>query len=237
MLQNDRQGDRDPAQLIGALPQVRTIDLRAGASITDVARTILSVFSGTDRLVRPTVICWTIDLRTGASITRRSTDNPVRVFWNGQDCPSYSHLTVIDPPVVSEKAPRVATAILAADADMDRVFWLLTRIAAPLFGVLFVAWLVLRYIPNDGGGCRREALVAERFSAGRPDHGGRRSRRWWTWECWPRRTRSSRWRSEWSRWRSSGRGAEWKVIARAAETSPVQLQRWESEAGVMQTWS
>ena len=79
MLQNDRQGDRDPAQLIGALPQVRTIDL-------------------------------------------------------------------------GEKAPRVATAILAADADMDRVFWLLTRIAAPLFGVLFVAWLVLRYIPNDGVG-------------------------------------------------------------------------------------
>ncbi len=42
--------------------------------------------------------------------------------------------------------------ILAADADVDRVFWLLTRVAAPLFGVLFVAWLTLRYIPNDSVG-------------------------------------------------------------------------------------
>jgi uncharacterized membrane protein YqiK len=43
-------------------------------------------------------------------------------------------------------------AILAADDDVNRVFWLLTRVAAPLFALLFVAWLVLRYIPNDAVG-------------------------------------------------------------------------------------
>jgi uncharacterized membrane protein YqiK len=43
-------------------------------------------------------------------------------------------------------------SILAADADANRIMWLLTRIATPLFVVLFVAWLVLRYIPNDAVG-------------------------------------------------------------------------------------
>ena len=44
------------------------------------------------------------------------------------------------------------SSILAADENTDRVFWLLTRIAAPLFVLLFVAWLTLRYIPNDAVG-------------------------------------------------------------------------------------
>ena len=44
------------------------------------------------------------------------------------------------------------SAILAADDNADRVFWLLTWIVAPLFGLLFIAWLVLRYIPNDAVG-------------------------------------------------------------------------------------
>ena len=44
------------------------------------------------------------------------------------------------------------SAILAADDNTNSVVWLLTRIVAPLFGLLFVAWLVLRYIPNDAVG-------------------------------------------------------------------------------------
>lgn len=42
--------------------------------------------------------------------------------------------------------------LLAVDADVARTYWLLTRVAAPLFALLFVAWLTLRYIPNDAVG-------------------------------------------------------------------------------------
>ena len=44
------------------------------------------------------------------------------------------------------------SAILAADDNTNSVVWLLTRIVGPLFGLLFIAWLVLRYIPNDAVG-------------------------------------------------------------------------------------
>ena len=44
------------------------------------------------------------------------------------------------------------SSILAATPLLDGILWLLTRLVAPLFGLLFVAWLVLRYIPNDAVG-------------------------------------------------------------------------------------
>lgn len=44
------------------------------------------------------------------------------------------------------------SSILAANPLPDGILWLLTRLVAPLFGLLFVAWLVLRYIPNDAVG-------------------------------------------------------------------------------------
>lgn len=42
--------------------------------------------------------------------------------------------------------------ILAADGDLDRVLWWLTRPIGIVVGLLFLAWLVLRYIPNDAVG-------------------------------------------------------------------------------------
>ena len=42
--------------------------------------------------------------------------------------------------------------LLAADAEVTHTYWLLTRVGAPLFGLLLVAWLTLRYIPNDAVG-------------------------------------------------------------------------------------
>ncbi|MBC7819871.1 MAG: hypothetical protein IAG10_23555, partial [Planctomycetaceae bacterium] len=44
------------------------------------------------------------------------------------------------------------SVILAADPLPDRLMWLLTWVVAPLVCTLFVAWLVLRYIPNDAVG-------------------------------------------------------------------------------------
>ncbi|MFM9964260.1 MAG: SPFH domain-containing protein [Planctomycetaceae bacterium] len=42
--------------------------------------------------------------------------------------------------------------ILAADPLSDGTAWLLPRVGIPFAGLLFVAWLVLRYIPNDAVG-------------------------------------------------------------------------------------
>ncbi len=44
------------------------------------------------------------------------------------------------------------SSILAADPMPVGLMWLLTWVVGPLFAVLFVAWLVLRYIPNDAVG-------------------------------------------------------------------------------------
>ena len=44
------------------------------------------------------------------------------------------------------------SSILAADSTPVGLMWLLTLVVGPLFGLLFVAWLVLRYIPNDAVG-------------------------------------------------------------------------------------